>query len=197
MKKNGLLFVALAAIAAGIYFATKGRRTAVAGKVGTTGTAGATPTSFWDALIGKAASNAGQTANRAVYGSSSGGAGGADLSPLIKAGAKTASDLASRWFGKLFGGSSTTTTTAPGTSTGYGTTNSGDFSTWEDYRAAQVQAGSEGGGFNGPSWIPDGSPYLFGSDEGSEPQPWNNESDLPLDDAYNDATSEEEFFSRN
>ena len=197
MKKNGLLFVALAAIAAGIYFSTKGKRTATAGKVGTTGTAGDSPTSFWDALIGKAASNVGQTANRAVYGSSSGGAGGADLSPLIKAGAKTASDLASRWFGNLVGGSSTTTTTAPGTSTGYGTTNSGDFSTWEDYRAAQVQAGSEGGGFNGPAWIPDGSPYGYQADEGDAPQRWDNETDMPLDDAYDNATSEEEFFSRN
>lgn len=197
MKKNGLLFVALAAIAAGIYFSMKGRTKAAPSKVGTTGTAGAVPLSFFDALLERGASSVGTRANRAVYGSSGGASNGADLSPLIKAGAKSAGELATKWFDKLFGGTQRTNTTAPGNSPGFGTTNSGDFSTWEDYRAAQIQAGSEGGGFNGPAWIPDGSPYLFGTDEGDAPQPWNNAEDLPVEDSFDAATSEEDFFSRN
>ena len=195
MKKNGLLFVALAAIAAGIYFSMKGRTKAAPSKVGTTGTAGATATSFWDALIEKGAGSVGQRANRAVYGSSGGGGGGADISPLIKAGAKTVAELATKWFDKIFGGSPATDGTAPGTSAGYGDDPFREV--FENYQLPGYGSSSEGGGFNGPAWIPDGSPYLFGSDEGDAPQAWNNESDLPLDDAYNIATSEEEFFSRN
>ena len=205
MKKNGLLFIALAAIAAGIYFSTKGKKV-TASKVGTTGTAGATPTSFWDALLERGASAAGQRANSVISGGGwSGGGkydkdgGNLDVSPIVKGAIGTVAGLiggAGKWFGeKIFGGSQRTKGTSPGTSPDYGNDPFADL--FDGYSLASEPDASEGGGFNGPAWIPDGSPYLFGSDEGDAPQAWNNESDLPLDDAYNVATSEEEFFSRN
>ena len=192
MKKNGLLIIALAAIAAGLYFATKGKAPS-ASKVGSTGTATAPAGNFWDALVGRAASAAGQGANRVVNGGSVPSTGkGVDISPLVKAGVNAGAGLISKFFNKLFGGSAAPASSAPGTSEGYGTTTDGMFSTWEDYRAAQIQAGSEGGGFNGPAWIPDGSPYLY-TEPQQAPQSWDNANDLPIDDAYNDATAAEDF----
>ena len=200
MKKNGILFIAIAAIAAGIYFSTKGKRTTVAGNVGTTGTAGATPTNFFDALLERGASSVGQRANRAVYGSSGGGGGGGkDFTPIAKGAVAAGGGLLTalgQWFKKkIFGGSQTTDGTAPGTSPDYGNDPFADL--FDGYSLASEPDASEGGGFNGPAWIPAGSPYGYQSDEGDAPQRWDNVTDMPLDDAYENATSEEDFFSRN
>ena len=194
MKKNGLLIIALAAIAAGLYFATKGKAPS-ASKVGSTGTATTQATNFWDALVGRAASAAGQGANRVVNGGSVPSTGkGVDVGPVAKEGVKAAAGLLGslgQWFKKkLFGGSQTTAGTSPGTSDDYGNDPFADL--FDGYNLNSEPEYSEGGGFNGPAWIPDGSPYLY-TEPQQAPQRWDNTNDLPIDDAYNDATAAEDF----
>jgi len=184
MKKNGLLFLAIAAIGAGIYFSVRGNPF-TGGKVRTTGTATAPPQNFWEQLLASGGRLAGQGANRAVYGSSSGGGGGKDFTPLAKGAVEAGGGLLvalGQWFKKkLFSGSSQPASSAPGTSDGYGDDPFKEL--FDGYSLTSEPEYSEGGGFNGPAWIPSGSPYLYQADEGVSPE---GNSTF---DSYNDAVS--------